>query len=92
MTQPQNNIDKGVAIIHRNNINADLLPPIHTTTNTKNLQHSTMVHTPHDSIQITTLYCPRKLPSTEILTGLIERHDKTIITGDFNSKHGMAWT
>ena len=87
ITQPQNNIDKGVAIIHRNNINADLLPPIHTTTNTKNLQHSIMVHTPHDSIQITTLYCPRKLPSTEILTGLIERHDKTIITGDFNSKH-----
>ena len=44
-----------------------------------------MVHTPHDSIQITTLYCPRKLPSTEILTGLIERHNKIIITGDFNS-------
>ena len=58
ITQPQNNIDKGVAIIHRNNINADLLPPIHTTTNTKNLQHSVMVLTPHDSIQITTLYCP----------------------------------
>ena len=35
ITQPQNNIDKGVAIIHRNNINADLLSPTHKTTNTK---------------------------------------------------------
>ena len=87
ITQPINNIDKGVAIIHKNNLNVDLLPPIPTTQPTKNLQHSILIHTPTDSIQITTLYCPQKQPSTEILQAIMARHDKTIITGDFNSKH-----
>ena len=44
ITQPQNNIDIGVAIIHRNNINADLLPPIRTTTNTKNTRYWYICH------------------------------------------------
>ncbi len=87
ITQPINNTGRGVAIIHRNNINIDILPPIPTNKPTKNLQHSILIHTPTDSIQITTIYCPNKLPSTEILEGIMTRHDKTIITGDFNSKH-----
>ena len=87
ITQPTNNIDQGVAIIHKNNLNIDILPPITTTTPTKNLQHSIILHTPIDSIQITTLYCPRGKPSTEILKTIMTRHDKTIITGDFNCKH-----
>ena len=87
ITQPTNNTDKGVAIIHKNNINIDILEPITTTTPSKNLQHSIQIHTPTDTIQIATLYCPQKQPSTEIIEGIANRHDKTIITGDFNSKH-----
>ena len=103
ITQPINNTNKGVAIIHKNNIKVGLLPPIPTTQPTKNLQHSILIHTPTDSIQITTLYCPQKQPSTEILQAIMTRHDKAImtrhdkaimtrhdkaiITGDFSSKH-----
>ena len=87
ITQPINNIDRGVAIIHKNNINIDILPPIPTTKPTKNLQHSILIHTPTDSIQISTIYCPNKAPSTEILEGIMKRNEKTIFTGDFNSRH-----
>ena len=44
ITQPTNNIDRGVAILHKNLINADILPPIPTTKPTKNLQHSILIH------------------------------------------------
>ena len=39
-----------------------------------------------DSIQITTIYSSRKHPSTELVQQIMT-HDKTIITGDFNSRH-----
>ena len=87
ITQPINNIGQGVAIIHKNNLNIYILPPIATSIPTKNLQHTILIHTPTDSIQIATLYCPRGKPSTEILKTIMTRHDKTIITGDFNCKH-----
>ena len=87
ITQPTNNTDKGVAIIHKNNINIDILEPITTTTPSKNLQHSIQIHTPTDTIQIATVYCPQKQPSTEIIEGIINKHGKTIIAGDFNSRH-----
>ena len=87
ISQPTNNKNKGVAIIYKNNINISELPPIETINKTTNLQHSILIITPKKNIQISTLYCPRKNPSTEIITGIITRQTHTIITGDFNSRH-----
>ena len=54
---------------------------------TTHLQHSILIITPKKNIQISTMYCPNKNPSTEIITGIITRQTHTIITGDFNSRH-----
>jgi len=87
ITQPQLNTGQGVAIIHKNNINVDILPQITTKKPTDNLHQAILIHTPTDTIQIATIYCPRKNPSIELLKHIMTRQDKTIFTGDFNSKH-----
>jgi len=46
-----------------------------------------MMHTPTDNIQITTIYSPSTTPSIDLIQKIMNRHDKTIITGDFNSRH-----
>ena len=87
ISKPKIHKGQGVAIIYKQNLNIDETEDIPTTENTDNLQHSIILNTPTDNIQISTLYCPRANPSTEIIDGLIQRHPKTILTGDFNSKH-----
>lgn len=52
-----------------------------------NLQHSILQHTPTDTIQISTIYCPNKKPSIELLNNIIKREKHNIIAGDFNAKH-----
>ena len=87
ITQPENNTGQGVCIIHKNNINIEILEPIQTTQPSTNLQHSIQITAGKDQIQITTLYCPRKNPLKETIGGIIQRNKNTIITGDFNSRH-----
>ena len=83
----KNNTGQGVCIIHKNNINIEILEQIQSTQPATNLQHSIQITTGNDQIQITTLYCPRKNPSKEIIEGNIQKNKNTIITGDFNSRH-----
>ena len=71
ISQPTNNTGKGVAILYKYNIDITELPPITTTDNTNNLQHSILITTPTKQIQITTIYCPSKKPSTELLNGIM---------------------
>ena len=85
--QPNNNTGQGVAIIHKNNLNIEILDQIITTKEHTNLHFSILLTTPKDKIQIATVYCPRRQPSTELIEKLLTRHDKTILSGDFNSKH-----
>ena len=87
ITQPHHNTGKGVAIIHKNQLTVDILPQIETKIPHTNLHFAIMVTTPTDSIQIATIYCPRKFASNEIINAIAARHDNTIITGDFNSRH-----
>ncbi len=87
ISTPSNNKGQGLAILYKQNITIRELPPIDTTNPTTNLQHSILLITPKKDIQITTIYCPAKKPSEEIITGIITRHEHTIITGDFNSRH-----
>ena len=64
ISQPINNTGRGVAILYKYNMNIQELPPITTTEPTDNLQHSILITTTNKDIQITTIYCPRKHPST----------------------------
>ena len=87
ISQPSPNTGRGVAIIYRQDINIEQLPTITTTSPTTNLHHAILIHTPSQSLQIATIYCPRKNPSPEIINTICTRHDNTIITGDFNCRH-----
>ena len=87
ITQPDDNTGQGICIIHKNNIKTETLEQINTTKPATNLQHSILITTGQEQIQIATMYYPHKKPSKEILEGIIQRHKNTIITGDFNSKH-----
>ena len=87
ISQPSPNTGKGVAIIYRQDINIEQLPTITTTSPTTNLHHAILIHTPSQSLQIATIYCPHKNPSHEIINTICTRHDNTIITGDFNCRH-----
>ena len=87
ITQPDDNKGQGICIMHKNYIKAETLEQINTTKPKTNLQHSILITTGQEQIQIATMYCPQKKPSQEILEGIIRRHKNTIITGDFNSKH-----
>ena len=87
ITHPTPNHGQGVAILHKNELTIDIEPQITTSSNTTNLHFAITLHTPSDSIQIATIYCPQKHPSTEIITNIIKRNPNTIITGDFNCRH-----
>ena len=54
---------------------------------TTNLHHAILIHTPSQTLQIATIYCPHKNPSHEIINTICTRHDSTVITGDFNCRH-----
>ena len=89
ISQPKEHIGQGVSILYKQHLNIDEVDPIITTIDSKstNIQHSILLHTPTNTIQISTIYCPRGEVSVELLEGLILRHKDTIITGDFNSRH-----
>ena len=84
---PKPNPGRGVGILYRTDMDVTELPPIPTKTETTNLQHSILIRTKDKYIQITTIYCPRKKPSPDIINETCKRHTNTIITGDFNCKH-----
>ena len=83
ISSPSPNPGRGVAILYKHDLTIEQLPTITTAEPTTNLHHAILIHTPTESIHIATIYCPRKNPSHEIIT----RHNKTIITGDFNCRH-----
>ena len=87
ISKPVNHTGRGVAILYKQNLNVDIQDEIITQDKTDNIQHSIILNTPTDNIQITTIYCPHGQPSTELITEITKRNPKTIITGDFNSKH-----
>ena len=87
ISQPSPNTGRGVAIIYRPDINIEQLPTITTTSPTTNLHYAILIHTPSQSLQIATIYCPRKNLSHKIINTICTRHDNTIITGDFNCRH-----
>ena len=70
ISQPSPNTGKGVAILYRQDINIEQLPTITTTSPTTNLHHAILIHTPSQSLQIATIYCPRKDPSHEIINNM----------------------
>ena len=78
-----------MAIAYKNTIkNIEELPQIETSIPTDNIHHSILIHTEDkQQIQITTIYCPHKNPSEELIEKISKRYKNTIITGDFNSKH-----
>ena len=89
ISQPSPNTGRGVAIICRQDINIDIeqLLTITTTSPTTNLHHAILINTPSQSLQIATIYCPRKNPSHEIINTICTCHNNTIIMGDFNCRH-----
>ena len=71
---------QGVAIAYLNTIK--------TKNPTNNIHHSILINTEdNQQLQITTIYCPKKNPSEELIDKISKRYKNTIITGDFNSKH-----
>ena len=80
---------QGVAIAYMNSIkNVEELEQIKTTKPTENIHHSILINTEDkQQFQITTIYCPTKNPSEELIDKISNRYKNTIITGDFNSKH-----
>ena len=87
ITYPSPNPGRGVAIIHKHDLTIEQLPTITTTEPTTNLHHAILIHSPTESIQVATIYCPPKNPFHEIINTICTRHIKTIITGDFNCRH-----
>ena len=89
LSSPNTITGQGVAIAYKNSIqNIEELQPIEINDQTDNLHHSILIHTENkQKIQITTIYCPHKKPSTELIEKISKRYKNTIITGDFNSKH-----
>ena len=86
---PKEIIGRGVAIAYLNSIkNVEELEQIKTTNQTDNIHHSILINTEDkQQFQITTIYCPKKNPSAEIIDKVSKRYKNTIITGDFNSRH-----
>ena len=80
ISQPSPNTGKGVAIIYRQDINIEQLPTITTTSPTINLHHAILIHTPPQSLQIATIYCPHKNPSHEIINTICTRATSTADT------------
>ena len=77
----------GVAILVRNGINFDVVNPIPTSGATSNEQLTITIQTTTWTLHISTLYCPKGRPSSEIIEGFCLGRDNVILTGDFNSKH-----
>ena len=86
---PKEITGQGVAIAYINSIkNIEELEQIKTTKPTDNIHHSILINTEDkQKFQITTIYCPHKNPSEELIDKICNRYKNTIITGDFNSKH-----
>ena len=80
---------QGVAIAYLNTIkNIEEIEQIKTTKQTDNIHHSILINTEDkQQFQITTIYCPKKTTSEELIDKISKRFKNTIITGDFNSKH-----
>ena len=62
ISSPSPNPGRGVAILYKHDLTKEQLPTITTTEPTTNLHHAILIHTPTESIQIATIYCPRKKP------------------------------
>ena len=85
---PHKKTGKGVGILYKNELDVTELPPIDTKQPTTNLHHAILLKTKDNRhVQITTIYCPRKQPSKEIIDETCKRQKHNIITGDFNCKH-----
>ena len=87
ISYPSPNPGRGVAILYKHDLTIEQIATITTTEPTTNLDHAILIHTPTESIQVATIYCPRKNPSHEIINNICIRHVKKIITGDFNCRH-----
>ena len=89
ITFPKVITGQGVAIAYINLIkNVEEIEQINTTKATDNIHHSILINTEdNQQIQITTIYCPKKNPSEELIEKISKRYKNTIITGDFNCRH-----
>jgi hypothetical protein len=72
--------------MHKSTLQIADLPEI-TSASKTNINHSILLTTIGTTIQISTIYCPRGNPDSELITKIIDRNVFTIITGDFNVKH-----
>ena len=77
----------GVAILVRNGIIFDVVNPISTSTATSNEQLTITIQITTWTLHISTLYCPKREPSREIIEEFCLGRDNVILTGDFNSKY-----
>ena len=77
----------GVAILMGNGINFDVVNPIPTSGATSNEQLTITIQTTTGTLHISTLHCPKRESSREIIEGVCLGRDNVILAGEFNSKH-----
>ena len=77
----------GVTMLVRNGIFFDVVNPIPTNKATSNEQITITKQTTKGTHYISTLFCPKKEPSREIIEGFCLERYSVIFTGDFNCKH-----
>ena len=87
LSKPEIHSGKGVAIFYKNELKVSPLEDITPSVPSYNIQHSILITTPTDKIQISTVYCPKGKPNIELINGILKREPLTILTGDFNCQH-----
>ena len=79
---------KGIAILLRQDLAYTEIDDIQLTSTTDNEQLTVAIRIDSNrELYVSTVYCPRANPSVELIDGLCENRNQSILTGDFNSNH-----